>query len=49
MLQKFTTVANLPMVRGYVDTAVGRVVIANLLNFAVSQYAPNNRKSGDCG
>lgn len=33
------------MVRGYVDTAVGRVVIANLLNFAVSQYAPNNRKA----
>ena len=33
------------MVRGYVDTAVGRVVIANLLNFAVSQYAPGNRKA----
>lgn len=33
------------MIRGYVDTAVGRVVIANLLNFAVSQYAPNNRKA----
>lgn len=33
------------MVRGYVDTAIGRVVIANLLNFAVSQYAPGNRKA----
>lgn len=33
------------MIRGYVDTAIGRVVIANLLNFAVSQYAPNNRKA----
>ena len=33
------------MIRAYVDTAVGRVVIANLLNFAVSQYAPGNRKA----
>lgn len=48
VLKKVSTIAasKAPfMVRGYVDTAVGRVVIANLLNFAVSQYAPGNRKA----
>lgn len=29
----------------YLDTPVGRVVVANLLNLAIEQYAPNNQKA----
>ncbi|ATS93997.1 hypothetical protein P13BB106kb_p013 [Pectobacterium phage DU_PP_V] len=30
-------------VKGYIDTPVGRAVVANLFSFAVAQYASNNR------
>jgi hypothetical protein len=33
------------MVRGYADTAFGAVVIANIADFAVKQFAANNRKA----
>lgn len=33
------------MIKGYIDTPIGRVVIANLLNVAVDQYAPANAKA----
>lgn len=33
------------MIKGYIDTPIGRVVIANLLSVAVDQYAPNNQKA----
>ncbi|QIN92777.1 hypothetical protein HWD12_gp102 [Phage NBSal003] len=33
------------MIKGYIDTPVGRVVIANLLSVAVDQYAPSNQKA----
>lgn len=33
------------MIKGYIDTPVGRVVIANLLSVAVDQYAPTNQKA----
>lgn len=33
------------MIKGYIDTPVGRVVIANLLSVAVDQYAPANQKA----
>ncbi|QEQ93478.1 hypothetical protein HWC65_gp049 [Salmonella phage 2-3] len=33
------------MVKGYIDTPIGRVVIANLLSVAVDQYAPTNQKA----
>lgn len=33
------------MIKGYIDTPIGRVVIANLLNVAVDQYAPSNQKA----
>lgn len=33
------------MVKGYIDTPIGRVVIANLLSVAVDQYAPTNAKA----
>lgn len=36
----------LPMlVRGYADTEIGRLVIANLFNFAVTQFAPQNKNA----
>jgi len=36
----------LPMfVKGYADTVVGRVVMANLADFAVKQFMPNNAKA----
>lgn len=31
------------LVKGYIDTPVGKAVVANLFSFAVSQYAPSNR------
>lgn len=31
------------MMRGYADTAIGRVVMANLFNFAVQQFASDNK------
>lgn len=31
------------VVKGYIDTPVGRAVVANLFSFAVAQYASNNR------
>lgn len=33
------------MIKGYIDTPIGRVVIANLLSVAVDQYAPTNQKA----
>lgn len=33
------------IIKGYIDTPIGRVVIANLLSVAVDQYAPNNAKA----
>ena len=33
------------MIKGYIDTPIGRVVIANLLSVAVDQYAPTNAKA----
>ncbi|ATI18589.1 hypothetical protein [Salmonella phage SP1a] len=33
------------MIKGYIDTPIGRVVIANLLSVAVDQYAPSNQKA----
>lgn len=33
------------IIKGYIDTPIGRVVIANLLSVAVDQYAPNNQKA----
>ena len=33
------------MIKGYIDTPIGRVVIANLLSVAVDQYAPANQKA----
>jgi hypothetical protein len=33
------------MVRGYADTPAGRLLLANLFNFAVNQYAPRNEKA----
>lgn len=33
------------MIKGYIDTPIGRVVIANLLSVAVDQYAPSNPKA----
>lgn len=33
------------MLRGYADTPVARIVIANLFSLAVQQYAPNNEKA----
>ena len=33
------------MIKGYIDTPIGRVVIANLLSVAIDQYAPNNAKA----
>lgn len=33
------------MVRGYADTEIGRLVMANLFNFVVTQYAPNNKNA----
>lgn len=33
------------MMRGYADTAFGKVVIANVVNIAVEQYAPDNEKA----
>lgn len=30
------------MIRGYADSEIGRLVMANLFNFAVTQFAPNN-------
>lgn len=33
------------MIKGYIDTPIGRVVIANLLSIAVDQYAPSNQKA----
>lgn len=33
------------MMRGYADTALGKVVIANVVNIAVEQYAPDNEKA----
>lgn len=33
------------MIKGYIDTPIGRVVIANLLSVAVDQYAPANAKA----
>lgn len=33
------------MIKGYIDTPIGRVVIANLLGVAVDQYAPSNQKA----
>ena len=32
------------MLRGYADTAVGRLVIANLAQMAAAQFKPNNQK-----
>lgn len=33
------------MIKGYIDTPIGRVVIANLLSVAVDQYAHSNQKA----
>ncbi|QIO01318.1 hypothetical protein bobsandoy_7 [Salmonella phage bobsandoy] len=33
------------MIKGYIDTPIGRVVVANLLSVAVDQYAPTNQKA----
>ncbi|WWD11558.1 hypothetical protein CPL00146S_CDS0183 [Escherichia phage SmurfNell] len=33
------------MIKGYIDTPIGRVVITNLLSVAVDQYAPTNQKA----
>ncbi|QFR57593.1 hypothetical protein CPT_Slocum_013 [Serratia phage Slocum] len=33
------------MVRGYADTAIGQLVIANIVKFAVDQYAANNKNA----
>ncbi|QBQ80794.1 hypothetical protein VAH1_00187 [Escherichia phage vB_EcoS_VAH1] len=33
------------IIKGYIDTPIGRVVIANLLSVAVDQYAPSNQKA----
>lgn len=33
------------MIKGYIDTPIGRVVIANLLSVVVDQYAPTNQKA----
>ncbi|QXV85405.1 hypothetical protein bas30_0189 [Escherichia phage TrudiRoth] len=33
------------MIKGYIDTPIGRIVIANLLSVAVDQYAPTNQKA----
>ncbi|UPW39120.1 hypothetical protein ESCO40_00166 [Escherichia phage vB_EcoS_ESCO40] len=33
------------MIKGYIDTPIGRVVIANLLSVVVDQYAPSNQKA----
>ncbi|QIO01989.1 hypothetical protein rutana_7 [Salmonella phage rutana] len=33
------------MIKSYIDTPIGRVVIANLLSVAVDQYAPTNAKA----
>lgn len=33
------------MLRGYADTAVARIVVANLFTLAVQQYAPENEKA----
>jgi len=39
-------VPKLPMlVKGYADTPLGRVVMANVIDFAVKQYMPTNRKA----
>lgn len=33
------------MARGYVDTPLGRLAVANLFNFVVTQYLPNSQKA----
>lgn len=33
------------MVRGYADSEIGRLVLANLFNFAVTQFAPTNQNA----
>ncbi|QBQ81108.1 hypothetical protein HdH2rev_00194 [Escherichia phage vB_EcoS_HdH2] len=33
------------IIKGYIDTPIGRVVIANLLSVAVDQYSPSNQKA----